>query len=150
MRRLGILTGGGDVPGLNVVIKTACTRAFGEGADVLGLRKGWEGIACIRPEDPNSVTRYTMPLDAERVRRILLQIAPDCSHAATTIPRRSVVGVFRNHGLEDPIGVGKHRVGLDGSPEPPQRHRLVLVRVPTSGLQPRVVGIEREHMIEQA
>jgi 6-phosphofructokinase 1 len=70
MRRLGILTGGGDVPGLNVVIKTACTRAFGEGADVLGLRKGWEGIACIRPEDPNSVTRYTMPLDAERVRRI--------------------------------------------------------------------------------
>ena len=70
MRRLGILTGGGDVPGLNVVIKTACTKAFAEGVDVLGLRKGWEGIVAIRPEDPNSVTQYTLPLDAERVRRI--------------------------------------------------------------------------------
>ena len=70
MQRLGILTGGGDVPGLNVVIKTACTKAFAEGVDVLGLRKGWEGIVAIRPEDPNSVTQYTLPLDAERVRRI--------------------------------------------------------------------------------
>lgn len=70
MRRLGILTGGGDVPGLNVVIKTVCTRAFADGVEVLGLRKGWGGILEVQPENPESVSKFTLPLDAHRVRPI--------------------------------------------------------------------------------
>jgi 6-phosphofructokinase len=70
MRRLGILTGGGDVPGLNVVIKTVCARAHESGIEVLGLCKGWKGIVSVQPEDPESVARFTFELDSDRVRAI--------------------------------------------------------------------------------
>ena len=41
---IGILTGGGDVPGLNPAIRAVTIRALREGFQVIGLRKGWEGI----------------------------------------------------------------------------------------------------------
>lgn len=41
---IGILTGGGDVPGLNPAIRAITIRALSEGYQVLGLRKGWAGI----------------------------------------------------------------------------------------------------------
>jgi 6-phosphofructokinase len=43
-RRIGILTGGGDVPGLNVVIKTVVDRMLDAGHEVLGLRRGWAAL----------------------------------------------------------------------------------------------------------
>jgi 6-phosphofructokinase 1 len=42
--RIGILTGGGDVPGLNPCIKAVVNRAVDEGHEVIGLRRGWGGI----------------------------------------------------------------------------------------------------------
>lgn len=42
--RLGILTGGGDVPGLNSCIKAAATRITEEGHQMFGLRRGWAGL----------------------------------------------------------------------------------------------------------
>lgn len=42
--KIGILTGGGDVPGLNMVIKSAVYRATEMGREVVGIRKGWEGL----------------------------------------------------------------------------------------------------------
>jgi 6-phosphofructokinase len=42
--RIGILTGGGDVPGLNPCIKSVVYRAEDHGAEVIGLRKGWGGL----------------------------------------------------------------------------------------------------------
>ena len=44
IRRLGVLTGGGDVPGLNPAIKAVVYRAEAMGISILGLRAGWEGI----------------------------------------------------------------------------------------------------------
>jgi len=44
MKRLGILTGGGDCPGLNAVIRGAVLRAVKYGADVVGFRRGWQGL----------------------------------------------------------------------------------------------------------
>lgn len=44
MERIGILTGGGDCPGLNAVIRAVVRRAFNEGWEVLGFRNGWKGI----------------------------------------------------------------------------------------------------------
>lgn len=41
---IGILTGGGDVPGLNPAIRAVTTRAIREGYSVIGLRRGWKGI----------------------------------------------------------------------------------------------------------
>lgn len=68
--RIGILTGGGDVPGLNPCIKAVVNRAAGEGNDVLGIRRGWGGLLNIDPSDPDSVARYTMPLDPGVVRKV--------------------------------------------------------------------------------
>ena len=41
-KRIGILTGGGDVPGLNSVIKTVVYRGDEIGCDVIGIRRGWD------------------------------------------------------------------------------------------------------------
>ena len=43
-KRIGILTGGGDVPGLNSVIKSVVYRATELGYEVIGIRRGWEGL----------------------------------------------------------------------------------------------------------
>jgi 6-phosphofructokinase 1 len=48
-KRIGILTGGGDVPGLNSVIKSVTYRAREMGWDVVGIRRGWEGLTHGRP-----------------------------------------------------------------------------------------------------
>ncbi|MFI5262644.1 MAG: 6-phosphofructokinase, partial [Candidatus Limnocylindrales bacterium] len=53
-RRIGILTGGGDVPGLNSVIKSVTYRATELGYEVVGIRRGWEGLTHQRPgADPD-------------------------------------------------------------------------------------------------
>jgi 6-phosphofructokinase 1 len=69
-RRIGILTGGGDVPGLNAVIKTVTYRASENDIEVIGLRRGWEALTHLNPEDPASRSRYLMPLDRENTRTI--------------------------------------------------------------------------------
>ncbi len=70
MKRIGVLTGGGDVPGLNPCIKTIVYRAVDEGYEVVGIRKGWGGLLYCNPEDPESMAEYLLPLDKQRVRTI--------------------------------------------------------------------------------
>lgn len=70
MKRIGVLTGGGDVPGLNPCIKALVNRAVDEGYEVVGIRKGWGGLLYCNPDDPASVAQYTIPLDKQRVRTI--------------------------------------------------------------------------------
>ncbi len=70
MKRIGVLTGGGDVPGLNPCIKTIVYRAVDEGYEVVGIRKGWGGLLYCNPEDPQSMSEYILPLDKQRVRTI--------------------------------------------------------------------------------
>lgn len=69
-KRAGILTGGGDVPGLNAVIKTVVYRGREIGLDVVGIRRGWEGLTHVNFEDPASVARYVLPLNTENTRSI--------------------------------------------------------------------------------
>ena len=47
-RRIGILTGGGDVPGLNSVIKSVVYNATEIGCEVIGIRRGWEGLTHMK------------------------------------------------------------------------------------------------------
>jgi ATP-dependent phosphofructokinase / diphosphate-dependent phosphofructokinase len=68
--RVGILTGGGDVPGLNASIKAATLRAVQEGHEVVGIRRGWAGLLETDPDDPESIRRNIMPLDPSVVRTI--------------------------------------------------------------------------------
>jgi ATP-dependent phosphofructokinase / diphosphate-dependent phosphofructokinase len=69
-KNIGILTGGGDVPGLNSVIKTVTYRSSGLGLNVTGLRRGWEALTHLNFEDPASVGRYVLPLDRANTRTI--------------------------------------------------------------------------------
>lgn len=69
-KTIGILTGGGDVPGLNPSIKAAVYRAVDEGYQVIGIRRGWGGLLWYNPEDPATYDKYIWPLDKLRVRTI--------------------------------------------------------------------------------
>ena len=58
---IGILTGGGDVPGLNPAIRAITIRALREGYRVLGIRRGWAGLVDMVPEkDANNSGCYTV------------------------------------------------------------------------------------------
>ncbi|MEO6456757.1 MAG: 6-phosphofructokinase [Chloroflexia bacterium] len=82
IRRLGVLTGGGDVPGLNAAIKAIVYRAEPSGIEVVGLRAGWEGITYLdrgrgrndlifRAEEPGSWEGgYLLPLNRLNTRPI--------------------------------------------------------------------------------
>jgi len=69
-RRIGILTGGGDVPGLNSVIKSVVYRAEENGIEVIGIRRGWEGLTHVNLNDPASRDRYILPLNRENTRTV--------------------------------------------------------------------------------
>ena len=68
--RIGILTGGGDVPGLNPVIKAFVNRADEAGHEVLGLRRGWGALLNTNPDDPASIEANTVSLDRLAVRKV--------------------------------------------------------------------------------
>lgn len=69
-KHIGILTGGGDVPGLNSVIKGVVYRASDVDWSVIGIRRGWEGLTHVNLEDPASKQRYVLPLNRENTRTI--------------------------------------------------------------------------------
>src|SRR5262249_42902017 len=69
-KRIGILTGGGRVAGLNCLLKTVTYRGSDDDIDVIGLRLGWEGLTHLDCNDPASMRRYVMPLDRANTRTI--------------------------------------------------------------------------------
>ncbi len=69
-KRIGVLTGGGDVPGLNSVIKSVVYRAAECGSEAIGIRRGWEGLTHVDLQDPASRARYILPLNRENTRTI--------------------------------------------------------------------------------
>ncbi len=68
--KIGILTGGGDVPGLNPSIKAVVNRAVDAGHEVVGIRRGWGGLLNVNRDDPQSIEEYTLPLTNAAVRTI--------------------------------------------------------------------------------
>lgn len=67
--RVGVLTGGGDVPGLNSVIKSVVYRSTEQGDQVFGIRRGWEGLTHARAsKEPDP--EYVRPLDRQSTRTI--------------------------------------------------------------------------------
>src|SRR5450759_3883776 len=74
-KRIGILTGGGDVPGLNSVIKSVVYNATEIGCEVIGIRRGWEGLTHMKRADLLSAggrydSDYIRPLDRVNTRTI--------------------------------------------------------------------------------
>jgi len=69
-KTVGVLTGGGDVPGLNPALKTLVNRATDSGYRVLGIRRGWAGLLNLNRGDPQSLENFVMPLDRQAVRTV--------------------------------------------------------------------------------
>jgi len=69
-KTVAVLTGGGDVPGLNPALKTLVNRAADNGYQVLGIRRGWAGLLNFDREDRQSRERYILPLDRQAVRTV--------------------------------------------------------------------------------
>jgi 6-phosphofructokinase len=69
-KRLGVLTGGGDVPGLNVAIKAVSERAIDEGWEVTGIRQGWGGLLHCNVDSPHARKNLFLPLTRGAVRTI--------------------------------------------------------------------------------
>jgi 6-phosphofructokinase len=88
-KRIGILTGGGDVPGLNSVIKSVVYRGSELGHDVIGIRRGWEGLTHVDLQDPASRTRYILPLNRANTRTID-RTGGTYLHTSRTRPSRMV------------------------------------------------------------
>ena len=85
-KRIGILTGGGDVPGLNGVIKAVTYRAHEMGHEVLGIRRGWEGLTHLKPGSTED-EKYLVPLDRE-VTRTIDRTGGTWLHSSRTNPRK--------------------------------------------------------------
>jgi 6-phosphofructokinase len=69
MRRIGILTGGGDVPGLNAVIKSVVYQTTDMDYEVIGIRRGWEGLTHLK-QGPQLDSEYVSILDRNNTRGI--------------------------------------------------------------------------------
>jgi 6-phosphofructokinase 1 len=68
--RIGILTGGGDVPGLNPCIKAVVERVANEGHEVVGIRRGWAPFVHFDPENPADRDDWFIDLDPITVRTV--------------------------------------------------------------------------------
>lgn len=67
---IGILTGGGDVPGLNPAIRAITLRAIREGYEVIGIKSGWKGVINIDRSKALKEQKYCIPLKEITVNKI--------------------------------------------------------------------------------
>lgn len=91
---IGILTGGGDVPGLNPVIKSVVYRATEMGRKVIGIRKGWEGLTHMA--DSNEDPIYIRPLTRDNTRTID-RTGGTVLHTSRTNPRKMAENKLPKH-----------------------------------------------------
>ncbi len=99
---IGILTGGGDVPGLNSVIKSVVYRASELGREVVGIRKGWEGVShcdLAEGDDPTYIRRLTR----ENTRTI--------DRSGGTVLHTSRTNPARVHAAKVPAHLGEAELG---------------------------------------
>jgi ATP-dependent phosphofructokinase / diphosphate-dependent phosphofructokinase len=133
-KRIGILTGGGDVPGLNAVIKTVTYRSSDDDIEVIGVRRGWEGLTHLNCDDPASRRRYIMPLDRENTRTI--------DRRGGTVLHSSRTNPARMQKLPDHLSSEDLRVSPDGQSSAAQvwdLSRQVLANLTTLGIDHLIV-----------
>ena len=111
-KRIAILTGGGDVPGLNSVIKEVTYRATELECEVIGIRRGWEGLTHLNLDDPESKSRYVLPLD-RLVTRTIDRTGGTFLHSSRTNPAKMKSIPDHLKGQEFP---SKETIGKDGKP----------------------------------
>ena len=111
-KRIVILTGGGDVPGLNSVIKEVTYRASELDCEVIGIRRGWEGLTHLDMSNPESKSRYVLPLD-RLVTRTIDRTGGTFLHSSRTNPAK--MKSIPDH-LKGQTFPSKEVIGKDGKP----------------------------------
>ena len=97
--KIGVLTGGGDVPGLNACIRAITLSADDLGWEVIGLRRGWEGVLALDPTDAASVAENSVPLNRAAVRSID-RMGGTMLHTSRLDPRTCLEGDRTKHVLD--------------------------------------------------
>ncbi len=93
---IGILTGGGDVPGLNPAIRAVTIRALSEGCQVIGIRRGWGGLVdMVREKDYDNSENYQV-LSKDVVNR-MGRTGGTFLHSSRTNPSRVKKGSVPPH-----------------------------------------------------
>jgi phosphofructokinase-like protein len=105
--RIGVLTGGGDCPGLNAVIRAVARRSFARGHEVVGVQDGWKGLVdgLFQPLGPREIsgilprggtilgTTRTNPYKTDSVDRVLEHFASERLDALVAIGGEDTLGV---------------------------------------------------------
>ncbi len=112
-KKIAILTGGGDVPGLNACIKQVVWRAIQEGYEVLGLRRGWEALSGYKIGDPEWNAPWLMPLGWDDV-RTKDRHGGTFLHSSRTNPAKvreaDIFDHVKQPGMEYPVDITDHVV----------------------------------------
>jgi 6-phosphofructokinase 1 len=93
---IAILTGGGDVPGLNPAIRAITIRALREGYRVLGIRRGWAGLVEMVPDASADNSPHVIPLTPEIVNRAA-RTGGTFLHTSRTLPSKLPRGALPEH-----------------------------------------------------
>ncbi len=102
-KTIAVLTGGGDVPGLNPAMKAVVMSAIESGYRVLGIRKGWGGLLNYNLDEPATHDYYVRPLTAETVRTID-RTGGTFLHTSRTNPQRVKPSNIPDFLKDSPLG----------------------------------------------
>jgi 6-phosphofructokinase 1 len=105
--RIGVLTGGGDCPGLNAVIRAVARRSFARGYEVVGVQDGWKGLVeglfqALGPREISGIlprggtilgTTRTNPFKTDSVDRVLEHFRSERLDALVAIGGEDTLGV---------------------------------------------------------
>lgn len=105
-KTIGILTGGGDVPGLNPAIKSVAMNAFDEGYKMVGIRRGWGGLLQYNLDEPSTYEYYVKDLTKDDVRTVD-RSGGTFLHTSRTNPQKvrqaDIPGFLKNSSLGNKI-----------------------------------------------
>jgi len=125
MARIGILTGGGDCPGLNPVIRAVVRKALLEGYEIVGIKNGWKGL----------VENDTMPLDLSAISGILPK--------GGTILGTSRTNPYKKEGDLQKVKDNFKKIGLDALVAVGGEDTLGVASKLTKDGLPNIVGVPK-------
>ncbi len=111
---LGILTGGGDVPGLNPAMKAVVVSALDHGYKIFGIRRGWAGLLNYDFDDPESFANV-YELTRHDVRKID-RTGGTFLHTSRTNPQKVKTNVIPEFLKDSPLGIKVDAETIDYTP----------------------------------
>ncbi len=126
MKRIGVITSGGDAPGMNSAVRAVVRAAIARGADVLGFQHGWRGV----------MTEEITPLDSKSVGGIIslggtLLRSARCQEFREEAGRVQAMGVLKSNGIEGLVVIGGDG-SLTGAKKLMEEHGLPIMGIPGS------------------